>query len=80
MRRFELVEGTSAKFWEVWVAGAEVHTRYGRLGAAGKTTVKALESEDAAHALAASLVSRAMSKPASSAPMVGESGCTVKWR
>lgn len=62
MRRFELVEGTSAKFWEVWVAAAEVHTRYGRLGAAGKTTVKTLESEEAAQALAASLVREKVGK------------------
>jgi len=62
MRRFELVEGTSAKFWEVWVAAAEVHTRYGRLGAAGKTTVKTLESEEAAQALAASLIHKKIKK------------------
>jgi predicted DNA-binding WGR domain protein len=40
MRRFEYVEGTSNKFWEVWVAGNRMFTRYGRIGSGGQTTIK----------------------------------------
>ncbi len=39
-RYFEFSEGTSQKFWEVWVDGNKVLTRYGKIGAAGQTTVK----------------------------------------
>lgn len=39
-RYFEFSEGTSNKFWEVWVEGAKVLTRYGKIGASGQTTVK----------------------------------------
>jgi predicted DNA-binding WGR domain protein len=46
-RRFEFVEGSSSKFWEVWRTGSEVRTRYGRIGADGQTTVKD-EGTDAA--------------------------------
>lgn len=47
-RKFELVEGTSSKFWEIWIEGTEVRTRYGRIGAAGQTTIK--DEGDAAKA------------------------------
>jgi cell wall assembly regulator SMI1/predicted DNA-binding WGR domain protein len=39
-RYFEFVEGTSSKFWEIWVDGTKVMTRYGRIGASGQTTEK----------------------------------------
>jgi DNA ligase-1 len=39
-RRFEFVEGTSSKFWEVWLEGSELRTCYGRIGSNGVTTVK----------------------------------------
>lgn len=39
-RYFEFSEGTSNKFWEVWVEGNKVLTRYGKIGAGGQTTVK----------------------------------------
>ena len=39
-RYFEFSEGTSNKFWEVWVDGTKVLTRYGKIGASGQTTVK----------------------------------------
>lgn len=39
-RYFEFSEGTSNKFWEVWVEGTKVLTRYGKIGAGGQTTVK----------------------------------------
>lgn len=39
-RYFEFVEGTSNKFWEIWIDGTKVLTRYGKIGANGQTTVK----------------------------------------
>ncbi len=39
-RRFEFVSGTSAKFWEVSVAGCDVTVCYGRLGGSGQTQTK----------------------------------------
>jgi uncharacterized protein (TIGR02996 family) len=47
-RYFELSEGTSNKFWEVWCVGAELFTRYGRIGSNGQMTVKKLGSPAAA--------------------------------
>ncbi|MFO1253427.1 MAG: DUF4132 domain-containing protein [Inhella sp.] len=49
MRRFELVEGTSSKFWEVELSGAELTVRFGRIGTAGQSKTKAFD--DAAAAL-----------------------------
>jgi len=40
VRRFEYVDGTSNKFWEVSVAGCDVTVRYGRIGSAGTTKTK----------------------------------------
>lgn len=47
-RRFECVEGTSNKFWEVWVDGRQLLTCYGRIGGKGTTTVKDYADEPAA--------------------------------
>jgi uncharacterized protein (TIGR02996 family) len=47
-RYFEFSEGSSNKFWEVWCDGAEVFTRYGKIGSAGQLTVKDMRSKDAA--------------------------------
>jgi predicted DNA-binding WGR domain protein len=40
MRRFERVEGTSSKFWEVGVEGSALTTRWGRIGTAGQSKAK----------------------------------------
>ncbi|MFO0589183.1 MAG: WGR domain-containing protein [Polyangiaceae bacterium] len=40
MRRFELVEGKSAKFWQADVAGTTFIVEYGRLGTAGQRKEK----------------------------------------
>ncbi len=61
-RHFELVEGTSSKFWEVWVEGNEVRTRYGRIGANGQTTIKEQASPASAQALMDSLVAEKTKK------------------
>lgn len=39
-RYFEFVDGKSNKFWEVWMEGAQVLTRYGKIGANGAVTTK----------------------------------------
>jgi uncharacterized protein (TIGR02996 family) len=39
-RYFEFSEGSSNKFWEVWVDANTVFTRYGKIGAGGQTTLK----------------------------------------
>jgi predicted DNA-binding WGR domain protein len=44
-RHFEFVEGTSNKFWEVWVEGHEMRTRYGRIGSKGTVTIKTYPDE-----------------------------------
>jgi uncharacterized protein (TIGR02996 family) len=49
-RYFEFSEGSSNKFWEVWCDGAEVFTRYGKIGANGQLTVKDMGSKEAAKA------------------------------
>src|SRR3569623_1857135 len=48
MRRFELVEGTSSKFWEVALSGADVTVRFGRIGTNGQTKPKTHASPEAA--------------------------------
>jgi uncharacterized protein (TIGR02996 family) len=44
-RYFELVEGTSSKFWEVRLEGESVITRHGKIGTAGQTTEKELDGK-----------------------------------
>lgn len=48
MRRFELVEGSSSKFWEVEMAGCDVTVRFGRLGTNGQSKTKSFASVAAA--------------------------------
>lgn len=48
MRRFELVEGTSSKFWEVELSGCDVTVRYGRIGTGGQTKTKTYDNATAA--------------------------------
>ena len=45
MRRFELVEGTSSKFWEIELTGTNFKVRFGRIGTNGQTQDKAFETE-----------------------------------
>ncbi|MEU0882275.1 DUF4132 domain-containing protein [Lentzea sp. NPDC005914] len=56
MRRWELVSGASAKFWEIGQDGASVTVRFGRLQTAGQTQTKELASVEAAEAHVAKLV------------------------
>jgi DNA ligase-1 len=50
-RYFEFSEGTSNKFWEIWMDRSEVYTRYGKIGADGQITVKDQGSPDGAKKL-----------------------------
>jgi DNA ligase-1 len=55
-RYFEFVEGKSSKFWEISQSGAEVTTRWGRIGSAGQSKTKAFADEAAARRQAAKLI------------------------
>ena len=48
-RRFEYVEGTSSKFWEISNNNREVTVRYGRIGSNGQTQTKSFTSDAAAN-------------------------------
>ncbi|WP_394620703.1 WGR and DUF4132 domain-containing protein [Lentzea sp. JNUCC 0626] len=56
MRRWELVSGNAAKFWEIDQAGTSVTVRFGRLDTNGQTQTKDLATPEAAEAHAAKLV------------------------
>ncbi|GGM70115.1 hypothetical protein GCM10011609_02270 [Lentzea pudingi] len=56
MRRWELVSGSAAKFWEVSQADAAVTVRFGRIDTHGQTKTKDLASAEAAKAHVAKLV------------------------
>lgn len=62
MRRFELVEGKSRKFWEVSVSDASMTVRYGRIGADGTTQTKSFADATKAEAQAQKLVREKLAK------------------
>lgn len=62
VRRFELVNEISRKFWEVGVSGPELLVRFGRLDTEGQTKRKDLGSEDAARREAEKLVREKIGK------------------
>jgi len=47
-RHFEFVEGSSKKFWEIWMDGTSFITKYGRIGTDGQETVKEFDTADKA--------------------------------
>lgn len=55
-RQFMFVGGTSQKFWDVGVQGAELTVRYGRLGSAGQSKTKLFATADEANRQAEKLV------------------------
>ena len=61
-RRFALVAGTSAKFWEVSVTGATVHVRFGRIGSAGQRQTKEFVNAAAAAGHAQRLIAQKLAK------------------
>ncbi len=48
MPRYELVEGTSSKFWEISLDGASFTVRYGRIGTDGQSQTKSFATAEAA--------------------------------
>lgn len=62
MRRFEMKEGTSSKFWEVEVRGKEVVVRFGRIGTDGQRKSKRAASAEAAAKEADKLVREKLGK------------------
>lgn len=71
-RRFELVEGSSSKFWEIALDGASYTVTYGRIGGSGvsKTTETASAEEAAADVakLIREKTKKGYTEPGSSAP------------
>jgi DNA ligase-1 len=47
-RRFEFVEGASSKFWVISKSGADVTTKWGRIGTDGQSKTKTFKDEAAA--------------------------------
>jgi predicted DNA-binding WGR domain protein len=62
VRRFEMRDGKSQKFWEVDTSGTEVVVRFGRLGTKGQEKRTATKSDSAARAAAEKLVREKLAK------------------
>lgn len=62
MRRFELREGTSSKFWEIEIRRTQISVRFGRIGTEGQTRTKKLASTKAAIAELVTLVAEKKAK------------------
>jgi DNA ligase-1 len=61
-RRFELVQGTSNKFWEIDVRGAVITVRFGRIGTAGQAKTRTLATAEAAGLEAEKLIAEETGK------------------
>lgn len=73
-RRFEMVEGSSSKFWEVSVDGASFTVAYGRIGTPGTRKSTACASPEVAAAEAEKLIREKLKKGYS------EAGGPKNWR
>ncbi len=62
MRRFELVDESSNKFWEIHLDGSSVTTRWGRIGTAGQSKTLELASPEKARAKHDALVAEKTGK------------------
>jgi predicted DNA-binding WGR domain protein len=62
MRRFELSDGKSNKFWEIEVEGRGFVTRHGRIGTVGRDTRKQFTSPEHAAKQAASAIASKLKK------------------
>ena len=56
MRRFEFVEGTSSKFWQVAREGTDLHVSWGKIGTGGQTQLKSFSNASEAEAALDKLV------------------------
>ena len=61
-RRFELIEGKSAKFWSIQVDDVKVKVRYGRIGTEGQLQTKTFSDADAAWRHAEKLLTEKLGK------------------
>lgn len=62
MRRFELIEGNSSKFWEIEQADHELNIRWGRIGTAGQSQTKSFDDATKAGAALTKLVNEKTGK------------------
>ncbi|SCX73374.1 DUF4132 domain-containing protein [Variovorax sp. EL159] len=62
MRRFELIEGTASKFWEVEQADTDLNIRWGRIGTAGQSQTKSFADATKAAAQLTKLVAEKTGK------------------
>lgn len=62
MRRFELSDGKSNKFWEISSEGKSITVRFGRMGTSGQTQTKSFTTDDAAARELAKLVAEKTKK------------------
>ncbi len=61
-RYFECVEDGASKFWEVWVEGNDLKTRWGKIGTEGRITVKMFATPEKAQQEAAKLTQEKLAK------------------
>jgi DNA ligase-1 len=61
-RRFELVEGSASKFWEVARDRCSVTVRFGRIGTRGQAQTKDFATDEAASRHAAKLIDEKVAK------------------
>jgi DNA ligase 1 len=61
-RRFEVVEGTASKFWEVVRDGCSVTVRFGRIGTTGQSKTKDFASDELAGRHAEGLIEEKIAK------------------
>ena len=61
-RRFEFIEGSSAKFYEVLVSGNEVSVTFGRIGTNGQTQTKQFANSADAQKHADKLIAQKLGK------------------
>ena len=62
MRRFELVEGKSSKFWEIELDGESFEVRWGRIGTNGQSQTKSFPTSSKAQAEHDKLVAEKVKK------------------
>jgi predicted DNA-binding WGR domain protein len=61
-RRFEYVEGSSDKFWEIEIDGSSVTVRFGRNGTSGQSSVKNFADVAKAEKHAESMIAEKLKK------------------
>lgn len=74
VRRFELVEGSSSKFWQIEVEGASLTVTFGRIGTAGQSKTTKCASPEAARSEADKLIREKTKKG------YHEHGAEAAWR